>query len=215
MYAVYAWMAAALSISAVTAYYVAHTPAVFSFINHNPFVFFMIILAQLGLVVSLSLMVMRVSFATACAMFFAYAISVGATLAVVLHMYTMASIGSTFLTAAGMFGGMALYGYITNADLTAVGSIAKMALLGLILSMLINMLFANPAFDMMISGCGVLVFCLLTAYDTQKIKQIAYELITDEETLSKVALICALTLYLDFINLFLFLLRFLGKRRQD
>jgi FtsH-binding integral membrane protein len=92
---------------------------------------------------------------------------------------------------------------------------AGMALWGLILSMFINMWFRNTAFDLMISAIGVLIFCVLTAYDTQKIKQIGQELITDEETLSKVALICALTLYLDFINLFLFLLRFLGKRRQD
>jgi hypothetical protein len=215
MYAVYAWMAAALSMSAVTAYFVAHSPTIFNFIYHNPAVLFMLFIAQLAMVISLGTMIMRISFATAVTLFMAYAISVGATLSMLLYVYTMASIATTFLTTAGMFGGMALYGYITKTDLTSAGSMARMVLWGLILSMLLNMWFKNPAFDLMISAIGVLVFCVLTAYDMQKIKHIGQELITDDETLAKVALICALTLYLDFINLFLFLLRFLGKRRQD
>jgi FtsH-binding integral membrane protein len=175
----------------------------------------MLFIAQLAMVISLGTMIMRISFATAVTLFMAYAISVGATLSMLLYVYTMASIATTFLTTAGMFGGMALYGYITKTDLTSAGSMARMVLWGLILSMLLNMWFKNPAFDLMISAIGVLVFCVLTAYDMQKIKHIGQELITDDETLAKVALICALTLYLDFINLFLFLLRFLGKRRQD
>jgi uncharacterized protein len=215
MYAVYAWMAAALSVSAVTAYYVAHTPALFSYINHNPFVLIVLFIVQLALVISLSAMVMRLSFFTACVLFFAYALSVGATLSFLFAVYEIGSLGTTFLVTAGMFGGMGLYGYVTKTDLTAVGSIGIMALWGIILSTLINMWFRNPMFDLVISCVGVVVFCMLTAYDTQKIKQIAHELITDEDTLSKVALIGALTLYLDFLNLFLFLLRFLGKRRSD
>lgn len=215
MYAVYAWMAAALSVSAVSAYVVAHSPALFNFIYHNPAVLIILFLVQIGMVMSLGALVMRMSFATAVTIFMAYAVSVGATLSLLLHVYTLASIGTAFLTTAGMFGGMALYGYITKTDLTSVGSMGIMALWGLIIASLINMWFQNPAFDLMISAIGVVIFCVLIAYDTQKIKQIGYELITDDETLAKVTIICALTLYLDFINLFLFLLRFLGKRRQD
>jgi uncharacterized protein len=215
LYAVYAWMAAALSVSALTAYYVANTSSLFTFITHNPIMLPVMFIAQLGLVVSLSTMIMRMSFTTAAVLFMAYAVSVGVTFSLLLHVYTMASIATAFLSTAGMFGGMAVYGYVTKADLTGVGNIAVMALFGLILSQFINMWFRNPAFDFMISGAGVLIFCALTAYDTQKIKHIARELITDDDTLSKVAVVCALTLYLDFINLFLFLLRFLGKRRQD
>jgi FtsH-binding integral membrane protein len=215
MYAVYAWMAAALTTSAAVAYYVAHTPALFAFIYHNIAVCVGLLILQVAILSILSINIMRMSFTTAVVLFISYAVSMGAGLSFVVYLFTMSSISTTFLTTAGMFGGMAVYGYFTKTDLTSMGNFAIMVLLGLFLSMTVNMWFRNPAFDLMISAIGVLVFCALTASDVQKIKQMAYELITDEETLGKVTLICALQLYLNFINLFLFLLRFLGKRRQD
>ena len=114
-----------------------------------------------------------------------------------------------------MFGTMALYGYVTESDLTTIGNISLMALFGLILGLLINMFLRSPGFDFMLSAIGVIVFTLLTAYDTQKIKRMAQQLMADRETMGKIAILGALTLYLDFINLFLYLLRFMGRRREE
>lgn len=215
MHTVYAWMAAALSVTAVTAYAVATSPSVFLFIRNNPMVLFLLFIVQLGLVIGLSAAIMRISFSTAVAMFFVYAFSVGVTFSTLLYVYTTASVVTAFISTAGMFGGMALYGYVTKSDLTAMGNIAIMIVWGMIVALLVNIWFANPMLDLIISIIGVVVFSLLTAYDTQKIKNMAYQLRADEETINKVALLGALTLYLDFINLFIYMLRLMGQRRQD
>ena len=214
MYGVYAWMTCALVLTACTAYYIALVPQVFAIIYGNGFTMFGLFLAQIGLVIGLSRFLHRMTLTTALMMFLCYATLVGATLSIVFHVYTTASIFSAFLTTAGMFGGMSVYGYMTRSDLTAMGNIAIMMVWGLILGFVVNMFLRSPGIDFMLSGAGVIIFTLLTAYDTQKIKQLGQQMLTDQEMMEKVMILGALTLYLDFINLFLYLLRFMGRRRN-
>lgn len=215
IYRVYGWMALALSVTAVVAYYVAASPALIDLVARNPFVLIGMFVAQLALVLVLSMLLLRISFAVAFALFMLYAASLGVTLSLLFVTYEITSLYATFAVTAGMFGALCLYGYFTRADLTSIGNIALMALFGLILAMLVNMFIQSSAFDMVISAIGVILFSALTAYDAQKIKLLAQQLNADKETMNKVAVIGALTLYLDFVNLFLFLLNFMGKRRQD
>jgi len=215
MYKVYGWMAVGLSVTAVLSYYLATLPGfVESLVTHS-WMFFGILIMQLALVMGLSFLIMRMNYVTALGCFLLYAASVGLTLAPIFLIYTTGSIYLTFLSTAGMFGVMCVYGYFTQADLTTVGNISMMALIGIIIASLINMFLKSPVMDYVISGIGVVVFTLLTAYDSQKIKMMAHQMMVDEQTRSKIAILCALTLYLDFINLFLFLLRFLGNKRSE
>ncbi len=215
MYKVYGWMSFALVLTAGTAYYVASTPEVFAFFFNNRGLIFGMFILQLALVIGLSAFLHKMNWATAFVAFLAYAASVGVTLSIIFQIYTTASIYSTFLVTAGMFGGMCLYGYFTGADLTAAGSISIMMLWGLILGGVVNMFLQSPGMQWVLSIIGVVVFTLLTAYDTQKLKRIGQQMIADQEMLDKVAILGALTLYLDFINLFMYLLRFMGKRREN
>jgi FtsH-binding integral membrane protein len=215
MYRIYAWMCAALAITAAVAYYVAITPSVFIFIHKNPISLIVLFLLQLGLVVAISSFINKLNLATAIGLFILYSISMGMMLSVVFMLYTLGSIFSTFIVTSVMFGAMAVYGYVTKTDLTSMGSILFMGLIGIILAGLINLWFKSPAFDFVISGIGVLIFTLLTAYDVQKLKNMVQELSADRETTSKIAIVGALTLYLDFINLFLFLLRLLGRQKEQ
>ncbi len=215
MYSVYGWMACALLVSAVTAYYVAATPAIFELIYGNTLILIVLFIAQIGLVIGLSLFLPRMTLITALIMFLLYAGLLGVTLSVIFHVYTTASIFATFITSAGMFGAMAVYGYLTRTDLTAVGNISIMILFGLIIGLVVNLFLRSATMDFLLSGIGVIIFSLLTAYDTQKIKQLGQRMLGEKETIQKVAVLGALTLYLDFINLFLFLLRFMGRRRQN
>lgn len=215
MYRVYGWMALALSITSVIAYYVAQSPALLNGVVNNPFVLIGIFVAQIALVVVLSTLLLRMSFVLAFSLFMLYAASLGVTLSLLFVTYEITSLYATFIVTSGMFGALCLYGYFTRADLTSLGNIALMALFGLILAMLVNMFLQNSAFDLVISAIGVILFSALTAYDAQKIKMMAQQLHADNQTMNKIAIIGALTLYLDFVNLFLFLLNFMGKRRQD
>jgi len=214
MYKVYAWMCGALAATAVSAFFVVSSPAIMSIV-FRPFVLFGLMIGQFALVIMLSAMIRKLSFAAAIAMFSVYAVSLGVTLSTIFMVYTEGSIYSTFIVASGMFGSMAIYGAFTKMDLSTVGSYAIMALWGLILSMVINIFLQSHQFDFLISIVGVAVFVLLTAVDAQKIKHLGQQLIADRQTLDKVALVCALSLYLDFINLFLFLLRLMGQRRES
>lgn len=215
MYGVYGWMACALALTALTSYYVATMPAIFTYIHSNPIILFALFIEQIALVICITMFLPRMNFAFALGMFLLYAMSLGLTLSIIFFIYTTGSIVSTFVATAGMFGIMALYGYITRTDLTTMGSISIMALFGLIIALIINLFLRNPFIDLVLSGVGVVIFALLTAYDTQKIKQLGRELLIDgRQEMRKVALLGALTLYLDFINLFLFLLRFMGKQRE-
>ncbi len=211
MYGVYAWMTCALVLTACTAYYIALIPQVFAIVHG---LFWPILLVQIGLIFGLCRFLDRMTLTTALLMFLLYSVSVGAMLSAVFYVYTTASIFSAFLTTAGMFGGMSVYGYMTRSDLTAMGNIAIMMVWGLILGFVVNMFLRSPGIDFMISGAGVIIFTLLTAYDTQKIKRLGQQMLTDQEMMEKVMILGALTLYLDFINLFFFLLRFMGKRRN-
>jgi len=212
---VYAWMCVALAITSGTAGYIAHVPALLTYIMEQPFLLLFVFLAQLGLVIVLSSMLNRLSFFTALVLFIIYAISMGVSLSLIFYVYTFSSIVSTFMVASGMFGGMALYGYFTKTDLMKMGNIAIMVLWGLILAMFINMFFQNAWMDYIISIIGVALFSILTAVDSQRLKEIGRRLLGDEQTRNKAALVGALMLYLDFINLFLFLLRFTGNSRNQ
>ena len=197
---VYSWMTLALVITGLTAMYVAKSYTLLSMIVQNQMLF-------------CSARIHRIAFSTATLLFIAYSILNGVTLSFIFMVYTASSIATTFFVTAGTFGVMALYGYVTKRDLTRIGNICIMALIGLIIASLVNLFLHNSMMDLIISGIGVLIFTGLTAYDSQKIKQLLTGDIEVNDTTQKIALMGAMTLYLDFINLFLYLLRFLGDRK--
>lgn len=211
---VYLWMTLALAITGFTAMYIAKSYTFLEMIAQNSMMFWGLLIAEIGLVMYLSARTQRISFTTATLLFIAYSIVNGLTLSILFMVYTMSSIATTFFITAGTFGAMALFGYITKKDLTRIGSLCGMAVIGLIIAMIVNMFLHNSMMDMVISGIGVLVFVGLTAYDSQKIKQmLTGNDIEINETTQKIALMGALTLYLDFINLFIYLLRLFGDRK--
>lgn len=209
---VYGWMAGALAVTAVSAYWVAHTPQAITFVAQH---LMLLLLVQVGIVIALSALLPRLSFIAAFALFTLYSLSMGVTLSTLFLVYTASSLGFTFIVTAGTFGAMAIYGYVTKSDLTSLGNILLMGLIGLILSSLVNMFWQNQKFDIVLSGIGVLIFTLFVAYDAQRIKHLGQEMLSDRQAINKVALLGALVLYLDFVNLFLYLLRFLGKSRNN
>lgn len=211
---VYAWMCFALALTAGTAYWCAATPAVYQTIFSQSWLVFVLFGFQLVLVIALSMFLERMSAAMAVILFIIYALTLGVTLSSIFLVFTQTSIFATFLVTAGMFGAMAAYGYFTNADLTAIGSFGFMALIGLIIGGVVNIFLRSETFQYIISACGVLLFTLLTAYDVQKIKRMTMGMVADGATLTKMAIFGALTLYLDFVNLFLYLLQFMGRRRD-
>lgn len=211
---VYVWMTLALVITGFVSMYVAQSYQLISFIFGNRLALWGMLIAELAVVFYLSARINSISFTKATVMFIIYSILNGATLASIFLVYTMSSIASTFFVAAGTFGVMALYGYVTKSDLTRIGNICLMALIGLIIATLVSMFWHNSMLQMIITYAGVILFVGLTAYDSQKIKRLltADGIEVTEET-QKIALLGALTLYLDFINLFLYLLRLLGDRK--
>lgn len=211
---VYVWMTLALIITGFVSMYVAQSYQLVSFIFGNKLALCGMLIAELAVVFYLSARINSISFTKATVMFIIYSILNGATLASIFLVYTMSSIASTFFVAAGTFGVMALYGYVTKSDLTRIGNICLMALIGLIIATLVSMFWQNSMLQMIITYVGVILFVGLTAYDSQKIKRLltANGIEVTEET-QKIALLGALTLYLDFINLFLYLLRLLGDRK--
>jgi FtsH-binding integral membrane protein len=212
MVRVYNWMTAGLVVTAGVAYSVATSPTLVQAIA-NPWILFPLIIAQLGLVFWLASRVMQMSAAQATGVFMLYSALTGVTLSFVFLAYTAASLTSTFLVTAGTFGAMSFYGYTTKRDLTAMGSFLFMGLIGIIIASLVNFFLQSPMIYWLVTYAGVLIFVGLTAYDTQKIKEmnILGNEGTEEDT--KEAVRGALTLYLDFINLFLMLLRVMGNRR--
>ncbi|MDO4512252.1 MAG: Bax inhibitor-1/YccA family protein [Bacteroidales bacterium] len=189
---------------------IATSPALLQTIFASKLIFFGLVIAQFGLVIWLSAGINKMSGTTASILFYLYSAITGVTLTPIFFAYTGAAIVKTFFITAGTFGAMAVYGYVTKKDLTKMGSLLFMGLIGLIIVSLVNIFLASPAISWAISAAGVLIFIGLTAWDTQKIKQMAME--TDERNVGKLAAIGALTLYLDFINLFLHLLRIFGSR---
>ena len=212
MMRVYNWMTAGLSVTAAVAYLIATSPGLAMAIA-NPWIMVPLVIAQLGLVVWLAARVMQMSAAQATAVFLLYSALTGVTLSFVFLAYTAASLTSTFLVTAGTFGAMSFYGYTTKRDLTTYGSFLFMGLMGIIIASVVNFFLQSPMVYWLVTYAGVLIFVGLTVYDTQKIKEmnILGNEGTEEDT--KEAVRGALTLYLDFINLFLMLLRLMGNRR--
>jgi FtsH-binding integral membrane protein len=191
---------------------VANSPTLARAIIGNPILFFGLMIAELGLVFALSGWVMRMSVGTAAAVFLGYAVLNGLTLSVVFLAYAAASIALAFYITAGTFVVMSLWGYATKSDLTAIGNICFMGLIGIIIAMVVNLFVQSAALHFVVSVLGVLVFVGLTAYDTQEIKSIYLES-DDSEVSGKKAILGALKLYLDFINIFVMLLQLIGDRR--
>lgn len=211
---VYIWMTLALVITGLVALYVSRSYQLIQMIATNSVAFWVLLIAELALVWSLSARIHKISFATATVMFIVYSILNGITLSFIFLVYTMSSIASTFFITAGTFGVMALYGYVTKSDLTRIGNLCIMALIGVIIATVVNIFWQNSIMDFAISCIGVLLFVGLTAYDSQKIKQLlSGDDIEINETTQKIAVLGALSLYLDFVNLFLYLLRLLGDRK--
>lgn len=208
---VYGWMFLALMLTAVTSQYVATNEALVNLIYNNRFGFLAILLGQVGLVFYLSARIDKISIATATALFFIYAALNGLVFGMILLAYTPASLLTVFAITAGTFGLMSAIGYFTKADLSSFGQIMFFGLVGLVIASLVNLFLKSTALYWILSYVGVAVFMGLIAYDTQKIK--AYALHENEEVRRKGAIMGALALYLDFINLFIYLLRFFGDRR--
>lgn len=209
----FVFMAIALAISAFTALYVYNSPSLLFNIIFNEGVFYGLLFAEIIIVIIANVTVSKNKIVPSAIMFTLYSIVNGATLSVIFLAYTNASIVSTFFITAGMFGVMALYGIFTKKDLSSIGSLCIMALFGVILAGVVNMIFLKSSgFDLAISIVGIIVFVGLTAYDTQKIKNMVRH--TTSENITCLALMGALELYLDFINIFLKLLSILGKNRD-
>jgi uncharacterized protein len=209
---VYGWMFVGLLITAVTAFVVASSPLLIETLILNRILFWILLFGQLGLVFYLSARVEKMAPATAAALFMVYSGTVGITSSVILLIYTGASLFSTFIVTAGMFGALALFGTFTRRSLAGVGQFMFMGLIGLIIASVVGLFWQNSALQFVISVVGVLVFTGLTAWDAQRLKQMAVAL-PDGRT-GTYAVVGALSLYLDFINLFFFLLRFMGNRRD-
>lgn len=211
---VYIWMTLALVITGVTAYGVASSPTLLMSIYSNSAVMWGLIIAEFVLVFAISGAINRLSLSTATLLFIIYSVLNGAMLSSVFVLFTETSIAKVFFITAGTFGAMAFYGYTTKKDLTSIGKILFMALIGLIIATVVNMFLKSSGFDYILSYIGVAIFVGLTAWDSQKIKQMLQTQYDMSEGAQKLALLGALTLYLDFINLFLYLLRIFGNNRD-
>lgn len=211
---VYNWMGLGLALTAFVALYTTSNHYLVSLIFGNSLVFFGLIIAELALVIVLSAAISRLQASTATLLFFVYSAMNGLTLSVIFLAYTRASIASTFFVTAGTFAVTSLYGYTTQRDLSSWGSFFFMGLIGIILASVVNIFLNSPMIYWVVTYAGILVFVGLAAYDTQKLKQMALGGFGDEETARKGAVMGALALYLDFINLFLMLLRVIGNRRD-
>ncbi len=211
---VYLWMTMALAMTGLTAFYVAGNESLVYAIASSRGLLMGLILGELALVWILSARIMSMSFPVAGLMFAAYSILNGVTLSVILLAYTMESIASTFFITAGTFGAMTLFGLFTKRDLSTAGRFLFMMLIGLIIATIVNIFVGSSVMGWAITYLGVLVFCGLTAYDTQKMKDILLQCQYEgNSSVLKIALLCSLSLYLDFINLFLYMLRIFGDRK--
>ncbi len=211
---VFNWMAIGLGLTGIVAYFTAQSGLAAAIVS-TP-LFFVLIIAELGMVIYLSVRIEKIQPGTATGLFVGYSVLNGLTLSAIFLAYTKASIGGTFLITAGMFGAMAVYGLVTKRDLSGMGSFMFMGLIGIILASIVNIFLKSSSLYWTISVIGVLVFVGLTAYDVQKIKNMGEQGIMEqgESAVRKGAILGALALYLDFINLFLMLLRFFGGARD-
>ncbi|HEX9078231.1 MAG TPA: Bax inhibitor-1/YccA family protein [Desulfuromonadaceae bacterium] len=204
MGAVYGWMAAGLGLTAFVSVAVASSPALFAALFANRMLFFGLIIAELGLVFAIGGFAVRMGTATAAPLFLLYSALNGVTLSGIFLVYTGQSISSAFMTTAGTFGAMSVYGLVTKRDLTSLGSFCFMGLVGIVIASVVNIFLHSTMIQFMVSGIGLIVFIGLTAYDTQKLKGVR----------GGAAVAGALALYLDFVNIFLMLLQLFGDRRE-
>jgi uncharacterized protein len=211
LWVTYRWMTLGLATTGLVALLIARSPAALDFLLGNRIVFYGLLFGQLGLVVALSSLATRVSTGAAAAMFFAYAALTGVTFSTLFLVYTATSIAATFFVTAGAFAGLSFFGVVTRRDLSAIGRFGFFALIGLILASVVNIFLHSTGLSWLISCVGVVLFAGLTAYDTQRLKTI----FASGDVHANMPLVGALTLYLDFINMFLFLLRLFGDRRRD
>lgn len=207
---VFLWMAMGLAITGLTAYLTYSSNLLYML---SPYMGGLILL-ELGIVFGMSFLINRISSMVATLLFGLYSLINGLTLSVIFAVYTMESIASTFFIAAGTFGAMAFFGYVTKRDLSRMGSILMMALIGLVIAGVVNIFLKSSMLSFVTSAIGVLVFTGLTAWDMQKIKNMFADVQEDGEEVRKYSVFAALTLYLDFVNLFLYLLRLFGSRRD-
>jgi FtsH-binding integral membrane protein len=210
--AAYGWMAGGLAVTAIVALFMAASPELVIGLARNRIAFWGIAIAQLGVVFYLSARVNKLSPTTAAALFLGYSALTGVTFSIILLAFTGESVATTFFVTAGMFGALAMYGTVTSRSLAGWGQFLFMGLIGVVLASIVGMFWHNDAFQFVLSFIGVILFTGLTAYDAQRLKGMALAL--PEGQTGSYAIVGALTLYLDFINLFLFLLRFLGNRRD-
>jgi hypothetical protein len=210
---VYSWMTVALGVTTLSALLTVGSPALLSLIFSSKISFWILVGIELALVFYLSARIQSLSYGTAIVLYLLYSAVNGAMLSSIFFVFDIRSIGITFLVTTLMFGMMALYGYKTKEDLTRFGAILSMALIGLLLAMVVNFFVASSMMEWIISLAGVLIFVGLIAWDSQKLKMMSLS-VSDTQTANKLSILGALTLYLDFINLFLFLLRLFGSRRN-
>ncbi|MDF7681340.1 Bax inhibitor-1/YccA family protein [Enterobacteriaceae bacterium ESL0689] len=211
---VYGWMMVGLLLTAFVAWYTARTPEVMALIFSSQITFWVLVIIQLAIVFVISGMIMRLSAGVATTLFMLYSALTGLLLSSIFLIYTDSSIASAFVVSAGMFGVMSLYGFVTKRDLSGWGNILIMGVVGLILASLVNIWLKSDALMWATTYIGVVIFVGMTAYDTQMLKNIGEQMdISDSTALRKAAILGALSLYLDFINLFLYILRIFGNRR--
>lgn len=209
---VYNWMALALFITGLISYFVASSPQLINIIIGSKFVFYGLLIGELLLVIYLTRSIHKLSQNMVIGGFLLYAVLNGLTMSFIFLVYTSNSIATTFYVTAGTFGAMSLYGYYTKKDLTSIGNMAMMGLIGIIIASIVNMFLKNDMMYWIITYLGVAIFVGLTAYDTQKLKNLGSQGFVNDESMEKTSILGALTLYLDFINMFLFLLRIFGNR---
>jgi len=212
---VFNWMAIGLALTGFTAFVTVNSQTMLQIIFGNKILFYGLMFAELGMVIYLSARVEKISAQAATGLFLAYSVLNGVTLSAILLMYTMTSVAATFFVTAGMFGAMAVYGFVTKKDLSSMGSFLFMGLIGIVIASVVNIFLSSNMLSWMISAIGVIVFTGLTAYDVQKITRMGAMGIMEqgEASIRKTAIMGALSLYLDFINLFLSMLQFMGNRR--
>ena len=210
---VFNWMSLALLITGVTAFFAAGSYELMNLIFSNKLVFYGLLIGEVLLVGYIGANIQKLSTTTATALFIVYSVLNGITLSFILLVFTSASIATTFFVTAGTFGAMSAYGYFTKRDLTSIGNLCFMALIGIIIASIVNIFFFSEILYWVITYAGVLIFVGLTAYDTQKIKRMYRAGMEDSDIGHNLALMGAITLYLDFINMFLFLLRIFGNRK--
>jgi FtsH-binding integral membrane protein len=210
---VYAWMSAGLVVTAAVAYAIANAPSLQQWALSTPVLITSFVI-EFALVITISSAINRINAAVAIAMFLLYSAVNGFVLSILFLMYTKVSLGGTFVVTAGAFGAMSLYGYVTQRDLTRIGSLLFMALIGIIIASVVNIFMHSSMLYWLITYAGVLIFVGLTAYDTQRLKEVAAQTENDPKLASRLAVVGSLVLYLDFINLFLLLLRLMGDRRD-